>query len=603
MASYSADKVVRVTDVRLSASEESKTIVAVPQGPSVAAYINIAATSMSDQNTVFQLNNIADLTCRDSRLVLKGKFWTVFTVSNSSSTTAYTLINDDNFGLKTRPLARGMSTLQHTINQATYTARLNQVISELDRLNALPSDIDFYENTQPDIVDSYSNATGSNISPLGPYTKSIQGDGICKPRSINWRIISGSNSVAASASNAQIVVECELYEPLCSPFCNVSERQRRGLYAITGETVQITWVPDLTQMIAFFNQQSSLTVSNVQTTFINPVAGGYDMTLRCIYLTPYTNMLPEIPRESIYPYTDFNSIFTTPIGSVAAGQSVNLTSVLATFTNVPDLVLIYARMNDQYRGCNSTTAYTSLPDKYLAVQSLSLQFDNGLFTFTSALPDQIYDVSKRNGLQMPRAAFKQAQLNPGPVAAGNPRPVYGCGSIIVVCPALDLSIREGASSASAGRFVFQAQGTFANLTETSWPGGYLQVVGLASAALKRIGNQYQNGLLSVPVDVLATAKELPQMEHEAYRRARDADGFLSAGGGIGDWFKKAAKFIAPHAEDALKYAMQNPDKVLNAAQNAVSLLKGGGHGGSSPFAPPMYGQNVNPPLPQGMFYM
>ena len=70
---------------------------------------------------------------------------------------------------------------------------------------------------------------------------------------------------------------------------------------------------------------------------------------------------------------------------------------------------------------------------------VTVVFDNGLPQFASATPDQLYDVLKRNMLQMPRAAFNQSQLNVNNEVANEV--LYGCGSVMVIDPAVDLGVR------------------------------------------------------------------------------------------------------------------------------------------------------------------
>ncbi len=70
---------------------------------------------------------------------------------------------------------------------------------------------------------------------------------------------------------------------------------------------------------------------------------------------------------------------------------------------------------------------------------VTVVFDNGLHQFASATPDQLYDVLKRNMLQMPRASFNQSQLNVNNEVANEV--LYGCGSVMVIDPAVDLGVR------------------------------------------------------------------------------------------------------------------------------------------------------------------
>lgn len=568
-------KVARVVDTRLEATSGNQVTYVVEEGAAVANYTPLTSSSHSSQNTVWNLNNIADRTCRDSRMAMGMTVTATFTVNNSDAS-AHTLINADNFGLKQWPLNRCMTSIQHQINQASYTLQSNQILPEIARLNTFPMDADFYENTQPDTIDSYANATGSNLTPLGPYTNTLLGDGVYKPRTLNWDV--SGNSVAGSATGATVTVTATLYEPLISPFNNVSSKNRRGLYAITGEIINIQWVSQLFNNMFAFVAPQFLTVTNTV------VSLGSSATLYTVYLTPQEGFFPEIPRESVYPYNDY-SVFSNDLGPCAAGATLSQKSTqVVNFTGIPQKILVYARLSDSAR-----TAAT--PDKYLTISNINCTFDNGLPQLSNATPDQLYDVSKRNGLQMPRSAFKQSVLNRSLVAATGAPALYGCGSVLVVDPALDLGLRYDSANGSNGRYIFQATANLTNNTGTDFPAVTLYVVGINSAILERVGSQYRNYLLSLPIDVLAEAKELPPVDHQSYTDAKHSNGFLS-GGGIGDWFKKAFN----NAKGAVKFALDHKDDIVDATKLAHKFLKKGGAQNMS------LARDIHPQRPRDLFY-
>ena len=90
-------------------------------------------------------------------------------------------------------------------------------------------------------MDSYAAATGSAFNPLESYSATMAGDSIYKPRSMGFDI-SGGDTIAAGVTGVIIIV-ATLYEPLITPFCNISaDDSSRGLFSITGELIQIQWV-------------------------------------------------------------------------------------------------------------------------------------------------------------------------------------------------------------------------------------------------------------------------------------------------------------------------------------------------------------------------
>lgn len=208
-------RVARVVDTRLEANSENEVTYVVEEGAQTTAYVPLASSSHTTQNTVWNLNNIADRTCRDSRLVVGMQVTLTLNITNGSGGTL-SAITADNFGFKQYPVNKCINSVQHQINQSSYTLQNSRILDAIARLNSFPQHQDFYENTQPDLVDSYANATGSNLTPLASYTSNIQGDGIFKPRTLNYTV-TGTNAIPAG-STENIVVTANLYEPLVTPF-------------------------------------------------------------------------------------------------------------------------------------------------------------------------------------------------------------------------------------------------------------------------------------------------------------------------------------------------------------------------------------------------
>jgi hypothetical protein len=576
---------VRVLDTRLEAVSENKVCYALREGASVQAFVPLTASSYSNQNITFNLTNIGDFTARDSRLAISLTAVSTFTVQNSTSSPV-NFFQSDNFGHKQFPVNRSMSSVQHMINQASETLQTNEILDGITRLNLLPSDCNFYENTQPDFIDSYAAATGSQLNPLQPYSSTLAGDGVYKPRTLQWSYTNNgvaNDPVIPANSSRVIVITSKFYEPLITPFSNVSSEDTRALYAITGEIITLQMVPNLWANMFACVVPAGLTIttptSNI--TSVSTVAP----VLNCIYLTPKESTIAQIPRESVYQYNKYSVFTNTLQGVVAGGQLPTVSSQVVNFTNIPDKILVYARLSNNAR--DSTT-----PDKYLQLQSINCVFDNGLPVFNGATPDQLYDLSKRNALQMPRSAFKQLKLNQGNEAAGG---LYGCGSVFVISPSGDLGIRPSDSTGSGGRFIFQVQNaTFQNLTETNFSQVTLYVVGINTAVLERVGSVYRNYLLTTPADIINQIPSLPPISYKMYMSSKFSNSFMM-GGGISDWFKKAHSLgtrAYSLAKDKLGDMRQSIDDVQTVAKHLGNLSDRGTR---------LFGDNVRPAKKKAYF--
>lgn len=524
MASPIIDNTVLLVDERLEQSKAEKVSFILQQGPAQTAYVPLSSVSHSNQTTTFNLNNISQFTARDSRMCISLTATATLNVVNNTGSPIYA-INSDNFGVKQFPYNRCVQNINHKINQASYSLNTNQILAEIARVKVLPDDVDFYDNTQPDNVDSYENATGSNLNPIASYSSTIQGDGIYKPRNLNYTV--SGNQIAANNSGT-VTVTLQIYEPLISPFNNIGKENDHALFAITGEIINITYVTDLFNNMFAYALPTGLTLSSAS------VSLGNSAILNCVYLTPSEEQIARVPQRAIKHYNDFQ-VFSTPVGAVAAGQTVQTASTVASFTNIPQKVLVYARLSDGSR-------LASTPDKYLAIDQISISFDNGVPVLSSATPNQLYDISVRNGLQMSRSSFLQRQLNTSVAAASASAPLFGCGSVLVLDPAMDLNLRPSNTNGSTGRFIFQIQNiNLTNKTLTNFSSVTLYVVAVTNGILERVGGEYRNFLLSVADEqVLSTKKEMAPIARDVYSDLKTKNLFMS-GGGFGDWLKGVAK--------------------------------------------------------------
>lgn len=572
---------VKLIDPRLDTHSNSSTIYVLGHGAQNVAYVPQPASSFSNQNLTFNLNNIATFVGRDPRLVLELTAVLTVNVTNNGNT-AVNVINSDNFGFRSWPLNRCMNSIQHKINQASYTLNTNEIIDALCHMNTVPEHANFYENTQPDCVDSYTNATGSNLTPLASYTTTLQGNGVYKPRTLNYTVT--GNSIAANSTQTTTIT-CKFNEPLASPFNNIGRSDENVLWGINGEIISIQWVNDIfNNMFSFVVPLGLVLNSNsVDLTSVQP-------KLDCIYVTPYEEDIPKIPRQSIQHYNDYQ-IFTQTVQNtpVTPGQTVNaVSSIVAQFTNVPQKILVYIRPTNNARKA-------SLPDVYLSLNNISIQFDNGQPQLSSANSNQLYELSQKNGLCMDREQFLGNVLNSALVSAGAP-PVSGVGSLLVIDPVFNLGLRAGISNGSPGRYIMQiTNANFTNNTSQTIDGISLFIVGITNAVLERNGTEYRNYLISLPDGAVNRAKSLGAVNRDWWYGERFSNQFLS-GGGIGSFFKKALSLGKAGLSKGLSLLAQHPDLVQTGLQAASSALGSGGRANAK------YARSVHPKKDMDLFF-
>lgn len=550
-------RVVRLLDHRLGAKSENMVSYVVKEGAQTISYVPLQSSSHSTQSTTFNLNNIGTNTCRDSRLDLVLTGTLTLNVKNTDLANPHQAITSDNFGFKRWGANAGIQSVQHQINEASYTLNSNEILDSISRLNSHSERLNYYDNTQPDLVDSLENATGTLLSPLNPYSSSQQGEGVWKGRTLNWSVVGGfaSNTVAPNTTQ-NVVVNWKVVSPLITPFNNCADAEMRGLYAINGELITINWVYDIFNNMFNYWAPPSITLNSGVVAF-NPTA-----TLNTIYLTPYESLIDMLPQNSVYHYNAYSQ-FTNTIGACAPKSLLNggaVSSQVCNFTNIPDKILVYARLSNGSRT-------SAIPDKYLQIQNITVQWDNGLPNLQSATTDQLWEISKRNGLNMDRACFRQDVLNQSVSDATNTAKLYGCGSVLVIDPSLDLSVRTGASTATSGRYIFQVQNAnFFNNTDTAFANVVLYVVGINAGVLERSGSQYRSYLLALPQDVLDGARDIDPVSYDEYLQSGFNNAFLS-GGSLSRFLKKAFNV----AKQGVQFGLKHKDDIMKGAQIAKKL--------------------------------
>jgi len=541
---------LKVVDNRLDAHSENKIDHVFKEGAQNVAYVPLTSSSHSNSGTNFALNNIGEYNLRDSRLVMTCPVTVTIPVTNATAG-ELSFVTSDNFGFRQFPLNSCIQNNSHTINQASYSLNTSEILNMISRVVMSPEDMNFYQNTMPDLISSYANATGSNLSPLASYTSNLEGDGVWKPRTVGFSI---TGNVIPANTTQNVVITCNLYEPLIDPFTNISSVSKAGLYGITGEQIQLVYVPKLwDNMFSFGGAQTGLT-------YTAPVVSlGANATLFCIYLTPYDHMIPTIPRESVIPYNNYQ-YFLTNVGTVTNGSTVALSSQTVTVTNMPAKFIIAAVPSVGTRDAE-------LPNVYLTINGVSISIDNGQPQLSAANGNQLFDVSRESGLSMSRQCFLGQSLNASLNAAdpANNPVLSGCGSVLVLEPS-QLGVRSGLAEGSVGKFIFQVLNiSLTNNTGADLSNVTLYVIAVNNAVLKRVGTQYTNYLLNAPDNVLKISENLPIVSHTEYKNALMKNAFMS-GSGIKDFFRKAFGTV----RSAAKFLSANPELV----KSGLKLLGG-----------------------------
>ena len=168
------------------------------------------------------------------------------------------------------------------------------------------------------------------------------------------------------------------------------------------------------------------------------------------YLTVSTNAV-AIPAYT--PTYGVNGVPVVPSSQIITSQSIQL-------NQVPDLILICARVP-------MSTQNWAYPSGFLTISNISVNFNNASGLLATATPQNLYELSAKNGSSQSWNEFRglvaSTQTSGAPLA--NNQGVImlpSTGSLLVLNPVMDFSLPSYLSSSSLGQYQFQFNLTVQN---------------------------------------------------------------------------------------------------------------------------------------------
>ena len=388
----------------------------------------IASTSHSTTSTQFT-QKIPDDCVIDRTFLLRTQVQVTLTAPAPTAVAGYTSTITDLSGLALAayPLSRVMTNLAINFNNSgdskapwVYAAATRRIGDNTDdmRFNSLcPTMEDVYASIRTSEIASGCavNADGSpnaaalsSSSSSGPFGYSNSGDHYLPPRSM-FQPISIVQTQAPTVSTAtaaglpeQITVTYQVTEPLSFPWLNKDVENDGTLARISQVDVQIGWHSSLQGLFTAgldMIKSSVYNTSNTPPTLVSiagctvvgvtwPVNSQAQLLMR--QLTP-TVAIPPVVK---YTYNDFKQYTsTTPLTLTNAGQTGQLILNSVRLNQVPNRIILFAHRTNQIADASST-------DCYLRINSLVINTNGTNASFSNATPEQLYQMSVRNGLNM-----------------------------------------------------------------------------------------------------------------------------------------------------------------------------------------------------------
>lgn len=405
-------------------------------------YKQYQSTSFSPDSFQFSAPPPSEKILVDRKVLLKTPV--LISVTGTVTSNGGFAWNPEFDALRSYPLSTNLQTVQATINNSTATIQMSDVIQPLLRYHNPEAMREVEYSLTPAQLDNcqnYEDVANSVRSPLGLYT---DGDDITHRGAFPYTIVSNPAGATAGVSSVTAVISATLSEYIyLSPFY-FGFGDAKGFYGVRTMDFNFTWNANKSRFISHANDATgSAVITNVSVTFGQP-------SLLFQYITPPLTM-PR-PVSISYPYYVVNRFPSGPT-TIASGAVTTISSNNIQLNSIPRRMYIFARQQNNDQTVNSTDAYAE-------IQNISIQFENYSGLLASASEQDLYNISKCNGLNM---SWLDWTGGPTQALAGTTASHFGTiGSVLCICPGKDIGLPDNLSSGVVGQFMFQYNITVRN---------------------------------------------------------------------------------------------------------------------------------------------
>jgi hypothetical protein len=447
-----------IKDARLNDITDQLTY-AVVSGASSTTYQQFSAVSTSNSAMTFNIQ------CPSENIVISREVLIQTDIAFTLNITGVPALSQafnygDTDALQAFPLNSLFSTCAAQINNTNVSVNLQDVLPSILRLNN-NRELYRYNGMCPCLPDqsykAFSDGVGASNNALGDYTDQSY-DGDLLPRGafpliscvIVHTLAAGGTDASPISTNVAdtwvVTIQVKVTEPLLglSPFIyGDSTYNKQGLVGINA-------------MSFVFNIDSSckrfFSTSNPWTTTINlgtSTQGNPFTNTRMLLNFLSTQPTDLISARNIVPYMDLPRYLSlqSSVGSVAPGASASFNSQNIQINQLPDYFIISVR-----KPMSSQTIQDS--STFLTINTISVNLNNTSGLLSSAVAEDLWRISVNNHSQQSWAEFSGIS-NVADNASGTGDTIFTTGSLLILSPAIDLSLPDYLASGSIGQYNFQ----------------------------------------------------------------------------------------------------------------------------------------------------
>jgi hypothetical protein len=585
-------KTCLIQDGRISNITDEETY-AVLDGPSQSNYQNFVATSQSASSIVWNIQIPSENIVIDRNLHVYSEITFTLTLSSTTidglnATPAPDEVLVFDYGLtdciQCFPLTSLCTTQSATINNATISQSTKDILPMLLRMYDRRK-LNRYNSMTPSLPDcfyaQYANGVGclnnvlagynnmtldEDFAPRGAYPVTIQNvfhtytvpATATTPATVNY-----DNFLlmpAGTTNNSwSIVITVKTTEPFIalSPFCNTNSNNVAGLVGINNLSMSFnidssygrlfsTSLPYISAITLGATAQAMSTPTTATTyttgTAINPFVNSQ---LLFNFLSLQPEQYKKISSKNCVPYMDYprylssqqsTTTINAPVTTTSTTgvttttySSATLTSQSLQLNQIPDLILITVRKP------MSTQTWTD-SSAFLTINSISISFNNTSGILSTCNPQQLYNISYRNGSAQSYYEFNGFANNNQTGATVDPATgsltysissstlgkgvsVGTTGSLLVLNPVLDFNLPSYLSSGSLGQYNLYFTINVTNQFSSAISNPEICVITVNSGIFtSQLGSSVINTGILTKEDVLKTKEQNPIMDHLDLKR-------------------------------------------------------------------------------------
>lgn len=470
-------RTVLIEDARI-ADITATEVFGVQSSAAQSTYQQFQAVSASNSSIVFNVQIPSENIVIDRHLLLSSQLALEITATGvpiGAQAFQYGLTDC----LQAFPLNSLFTTTQATINNVSVSTNLQDVLPMLMRMNDKRM-LSRYNSLTPSLPDSaygeYKSAPGSNNNPLAGYTNASYDEDF-EPRGsyaldfiqidrYAGGVFQDNSPIALAPTDVfKIFIKVTLTEPFLalSPFVNCEPSCGAGLVGVNNMSMVLNVDSSCKRVFSTANNAVNLAgdgltgyITNIALGWADAPNGGASQAvgfLNTRLLFNFLSLQPEqyakISTKNVVPFLDYPRYLTTFASgtNIAPGASSTLTSQSIQLNQIPDLILITARVPMSSQNWNYASSF-------LTIDGISINFNNASGLLASATQQDLYNLSFRNGSAQSYYEFKgRAAINDN--ATGGTADVPTTGSLLVLNPVFDFSLPSYLSASSLGQYQFQ----------------------------------------------------------------------------------------------------------------------------------------------------